>query len=238
MKDEKVIIPCSGGIVSTTLIYYLNEKMFTILPITFDWKQFKKTHALEGIKKVCKKLNLPLKIVDFAGIKDLLENANEDHTVIMNRDLIYLSIILSYALTIKCRLIYYPIYLTEPEQAPQIHNYAEMLKNMIETISGKKIHLAYDFIMNEEWELIQLADILGVDFDNTWSCVYNDKYHCGKCAGCTHRANSFYKANVKDPTKYQNPPLIDKEKKPDIFFDDLKEWEKQAKTKIERGEKI
>ena len=131
MKGEKVVVPISGGIVSTTLLYYLNEKEFTVLPITFDWKQFKKTKAIEGIKRTCKKLNLPLKIVELRSLKDLLENAREDHRVVMNRDLIYLSISMAYALTIECPLIYFPVYLTDLNHAPQIHDYAEILRNTI-----------------------------------------------------------------------------------------------------------
>lgn len=207
MKGEKVVIPLSGGITSTTLLYYLNEKEFTVLPITFDWKQFEKTQAIEGIKRACSKLNLPLKTVDFGGIKDLLEGAREDHRVIMNRDLIYLSISMAYSLTSDCPLIYFPFYLMEPNSAGQYGEYVGLLRNTIETIAGKKLHLAYDFWMNEEYEIVELASVLGVDFNDTWSCYYNDEYHCGKCGGCLKRKEAFKRANITDTTIYEKTPL-------------------------------
>ena len=203
-KDySKIVLPMSGGIVSTTLAYYLKEKGYNVHPITFDWGQWKQAKNLEGIKRTCEKLNFPLKVIDLYSVGNLLRDAGKDQQVVMNRDLIYLSIAISYALTIKSPTIYYPVYLINPEHADPIGRYAENLRSIVKNMTADTIRLNFDFWMNEEWEVIELGDLLGVPFENTWSCFFNEETHCGKCPGCENRKNAFNKTALKDETIYK-----------------------------------
>lgn len=206
MRGEKVVVPLSGGISSIAMLYYLDAKEFTILPITFDWKQFRKTKIIDNIKRACEKLNLKLTVIDVGGFTKLLENARDDHKVTMNRDLLYISIASAYALTTDTKLIYYPFYKLDESTYHSLGLYAPMLRDTFEFACGKRFHLAYDFWTSEEWELIELGNILGIDWNDTWSCYYNGKNHCGKCLGCQRRIEAFRKAGIADPTKYTHKP--------------------------------
>ncbi|WP_367619695.1 7-cyano-7-deazaguanine synthase [Paraburkholderia sp. WS6] len=43
---------------------------------------------------------------------------------------------------------------------------------------------------------------LGVDFEKTWSCFLNGRYHRGVCGPCVSRKDAFASANISDPTTY------------------------------------
>lgn len=47
-----------------------------------------------------------------------------------------------------------------------------------------------------------------IPLENTWSCCYAKKYHCGECGNCIERRDGFLNARVKDKTRYlSNVPL-------------------------------
>lgn len=206
---SKQVLPMSGGIVSTVLAYNLVATDYKVLPIAFDWGKMSLTQNLECAKRTCKKLNLPLKIAEFNNLSEILEDGMDDQYVIANRDLIYLGVALSYALTKKAGTLHYPIYMITPEHADAIGKYAMFLRYIVEGegrgggMGGGRVQLAFNFWQQQEFEVIELGDILNVPWEDTWSCMLNEEIHCGKCQGCLNRKNSFKRANIEDKTIYK-----------------------------------
>ena len=209
MDYSKQVVPVSGGIVSTVLLYNLVATDYNVLPLAFDWGEMALRQNIECVKRTCKKLNLDLKVAEFNNLGKLLEEGMNDPLVMSNRDLIYLGVSLSYALSKKAATLHYPIYMVKPEHADAIGNYAMFLRNIVEGsdraggMGGGRVQLAFNFWQNQEFEVIELGDILNVPFNDTWSCGLNGKIHCGKCLGCLNRKESFKKTSVKDPTEYE-----------------------------------
>lgn len=50
--------------------------------------------------------------------------------------------------------------------------------------------------------IVQIGADLGVPFHKTWSCYKGGTHHCGTCATCLSRKESFKRAKVEDPTIY------------------------------------
>lgn len=58
------------------------------------------------------------------------------------------------------------------------------------------------FIDLTKGEITALGATLGVDFAHTYSCYKGGELHCGDCATCRERRESFTAAGVPDPTRY------------------------------------
>lgn len=206
---SKQVLPMSGGIVSTVLCYAVKNDGYTIYPLAYNWGKIKNSQAMKCVKRTCEKLKLDLKTADFTGLGELLEEGITDPLVIANRDLLYLGASLSYALVKKVGTLHYPIYMVNPDHAKQIGEYAMFLRNIVEGndraggMGGGRCQLAFNFWQNQEFEIIELGDILNVPWEDTWSCFLSEEIHCGKCPGCLTRKKSFELANIKDTTKYK-----------------------------------
>jgi len=203
-KDfSQVILPMQGGIVSVTMAYYLKFKGFNVHAISFDWKDFKKSKAIECAKKTCKDLKCMHHIIDMSSLRKVLEGGTATVPGVVNKDNIYLAMCISYAFKYRCPTIFYPIFIPHPQMAHNIGVISETLREIVKISSGRNVHLAYDFQMNELHDIIQLADKLDVPLEKTWSCQRNGRVHCGECAGCLNRKNGFKLAGVKDNVKYR-----------------------------------
>src|ERR1043166_3181725 len=70
------------------------------------------------------------------------------------------------------------------------------------TYAGVK--LLRPFIAMNKSQIAAEGARLGVDFSRTWSCYKGGAIHCGKCGTCVERRESFLKAGLADPTKYES----------------------------------
>jgi hypothetical protein len=47
-----------------------------------------------------------------------------------------------------------------------------------------------------------------ISIEKTWSCHFSKSIHCGTCIECYTRKEGFYKAGIKDTTKYLNKSVL------------------------------
>ncbi|MFC1887821.1 7-cyano-7-deazaguanine synthase QueC [Candidatus Cloacimonadota bacterium] len=71
------------------------------------------------------------------------------------------------------------------------------------TKDDTKIKLITPIIHNSKPEIIKIGQELHVPFHMSWSCYKNNEVACGVCDSCVLRINSFKKAGMKDPIKYE-----------------------------------
>jgi 7-cyano-7-deazaguanine synthase len=72
-------------------------------------------------------------------------------------------------------------------------------------VEGAVISLETPLIDLTKAEIIRTGVGLSVDYRTTVSCYQADSQGraCGQCDSCRFRANGFEKAEVEDPTRYQ-----------------------------------
>jgi 7-cyano-7-deazaguanine synthase len=58
------------------------------------------------------------------------------------------------------------------------------------------------FINITKAEIVEHGAVLGVPYEQTWSCYKGGGLHCGKCGTCVERREAFELAGVTDPTIY------------------------------------
>ena len=66
-----------------------------------------------------------------------------------------------------------------------------------------ELQILRPFIANNKGEITAIGAALGVDFTHTYSCYCGRAQHCGQCATCRERKESFATAGIPDPTVYE-----------------------------------
>ncbi len=108
---KKVVIVLSGGADSTTLAYWAKAEGHDIHPISFNYGQIasKETKSAEMISK---KLGAKIKVIDISSLKQIfgstvlvdksmtMPSKFESAVIVPFRNAIFLSIAVSYAITI------------------------------------------------------------------------------------------------------------------------------------------
>jgi len=213
---KKALILLSGGVDSTTLAHYvkkiLNRELFAI---SFIYGQ-RHSKELEFAKYQANLLNvIEHKIIDISFLKELkssaLINKNLDIptweqaqkempiTYVPFRNLIFLSIALSYAEDNGINEVYY---------AAQRQDYigywdcreefVQNLNKLIELNPKTKIKVLAPFINLRKSEVIKIGLELGIEYNKTWSCYKGEEEPCGICPSCTDRKRAFEEVGIYD----------------------------------------
>lgn len=69
-----------------------------------------------------------------------------------------------------------------------------------------RIRLHTPYMWCTKSDIVSEGILLGVPYQNTWSCYEGGRLHCGKCPTCRARHEAFIEAGVGDPTEYEEYP--------------------------------
>ena len=219
----KVVVICSGGIDSTTILYQQVKNGNQVSVISFNYGQ-KAQKELNCISRICSDLGVDHKIVDMKDVNRVLKSSltttgmdipstetqsdkkdSLSSTVVPNRNGIFLMIASGYAYSIGASIVYYGAhqsdYGTYPDCRPE---FVESIKKTINVSLKSNIELYVPLMYKNKREVIEMASRLKVPFEDTWSCYNGGKNHCGKCSSCVERRESFKEANVRDVTIYED----------------------------------
>ncbi|MBF0512254.1 MAG: 7-cyano-7-deazaguanine synthase QueC [Candidatus Omnitrophica bacterium] len=216
---NKAVVLLSGGLDSSTTLYYALKKGLNCQCLIFDYGQRHKKEILQakalarraGCKSVTVKIALPWK--GSALLDKKLEvpqkrrlNAKDiPVTYVPGRNIIFLSFAASFAEAIGARTIFIGAnavdYSGYPDCRPEfIRAYQSMLSRGLKTsVEGKKIKIETPLIHLSKAQIVKLALKLKVPLELTWSCYMGEACPCGVCDSCRLRAQGFSQCNVKDP---------------------------------------
>ncbi len=252
---EKAVVVLSGGLDSTTLLHYVAKELnYKIYPISFDYGQKHKIE-LEMAKWQVEKLRkegykiAKLKIVDMSFMKDLLKGSSalideeievpkleevlgeaQPITYVPYRNLIMLSIALSYAEAKDCKFVFYGAQ-RHDEYSGYWDTTIEFVKkvNDVSMLNREhKIKIVAPFVNLHKWEEIILGKHLNVDYSKTWTCYKGPNKEgcaCGVCPTCKDRIKAFAVAGFKDPICYEikvNWDELIKKYKKEVEFESIK----------------
>jgi 7-cyano-7-deazaguanine synthase len=220
---RKAVCLFSGGLDSTTVLYYVIREGFTPLALTVDYGQI---HGREvaAAKKIAKQLNIEHKIVKFDlpwGGSALLDSSipmPENRSVkempsqipvtyVPARNTILLSLATSFAETSGASHIFIGAnaldYSGYPDCRPE---YLEAFRKVVQLgtkagVEGKSISVAAPLLKLTKADIVKLGSGLGVPFELTWSCYQGGEYPCQKCDACLLREKGFEEAGLTDPAQ-------------------------------------
>lgn len=217
---SKAIVLLSGGLDSATVLFYAKKKKVKCICLTFRYGQ-RHRREIESAKKIARKGKVPLYIidVDIPRKASALTNTSRNicytkeekigqvipSTYVPARNIIFLSLALSWAEAQKCSEIFIGAnsidYSGYPDCRPRFIKAFEKIAQlgMKSGITGNPIRISAPLLFKSKSQIIKLAKRLGVPLELTWSCYFGRSRPCNKCESCKLRARGFKEAGLKDP---------------------------------------
>jgi len=213
---KKSILILSGGLDSTTLLYKLLKEKKDVFVISFDYGQRHKKE-LEMAKLSCKKLSVDHKIVDVQSLRELISNSSltsdnievpeesyQDEsmriTVVPNRNMIFASIAIGYAVNIGADEIALGVHSGDHAIYPDCREeFIVALREVAKIANYKPIDVYAPFLNSTKGDIVKEGIEMGVDYSLTWSCYKGEEKPCGKCGSCQERKEAFDSNNLIDP---------------------------------------
>lgn len=219
-----VIVICSGGLDSVTLLYHLRACGSAVRLLSFDYGQ-RHRRELECARQAAASLRVPHQVVDLRPVGALLDGsaltdravpvpdghyADESMraTVVPNRNALMLDIAVAVAVTAACDAVAFgahggdhPVY---PDCRPEfVEAFTASARLANDGFLPAGFSVLAPFLRMSKADVVRLGAGCGVPFGRTWSCYRGGARHCGTCGTCTERREAFTRAGVPDPTAYE-----------------------------------
>ncbi|MFA6169474.1 MAG: 7-cyano-7-deazaguanine synthase QueC [Candidatus Margulisiibacteriota bacterium] len=206
---KKAVVLLSGGLDSTTTLYYALNKGYTCQALIFDYGQRHK-RELRSAVAVAKRARVPYQILKISlpwkgsalldasvqvPVARTLKEIGKGipSTYVPARNTIFLSFALSFAEAIGAQAIFIGAnaldYSGYPDCRPDY--YAAFQKVIAKGIKASRIRIKTPLINMTKAEIIKLGRKLGAPLEMTWSCYQGGSKPCGVCDSCRLRAKGF-----------------------------------------------
>lgn len=198
---KKAVVLLSGGLDSSTVLYYAKAKGYNCYALIFDYGQRHKRELSsavvvasgesveycvvrielpwKGSALLDKKMKVPVKR-KFSGIPS---------TYVPARNTIFLSFALSYAEAIGAKTIFIGANAIDFSGYPDCRpKFFKAFQKVIETgTKAKKIKIEAPLLRLTKPQIVRLAIKLKVPIELTWSCYQGGDKPCGVCDACRLR---------------------------------------------------
>jgi 7-cyano-7-deazaguanine synthase len=218
------VIIFSGGLDSTTLLWYLVKRMGygKVYALTFNYGQ-KHAKEIEHAKKIVEvardRLNAEIehRVVDITSIHELISvgaltgeaevpkahyaDTSQRATIVPNRNMILLAIAVGYAVKVKAGKVFYSAHKGDYAVYPDCRK--EFVKAMDTAVYLANLFTPVEveapFIDMTKAEIVKLGLELGVPYELTWTCYEGKERPCLSCGACLERTEAFLLNGIKDP---------------------------------------
>lgn len=215
----KAIVIFSGGLDSTTCLYWAKQEYEEVEALSFNYGSKHNEQELRRAKMICELAGVKHTVIKLDFINNLFksdllksggkipeghyESKNMKSTVVPFRNGIMLSIAVGYAESVNAGTVLigshsgdHEIYLDcRPE-------FTEAISKAAELGTDKGIIIIAPFANHTKDAIVSKGKELCVPFGLTYSCYKGGNIHCGKCGTCVERIEAFKLAGVEDPTEY------------------------------------
>ena len=220
MKNKIAVILLSGGLDSSTVLYYALKQGYKCSCLMFDYGQRHKKELNSAVRIAkstgCKyqvvKIGLPWSASSLTDAKQKIPNNKKlpdnsgktpaigslPSTYVPGRNTVFLSFALSYAETLGAGTIFIGANAVDYSGYPDCRPDYYIAWNRLLKALGAKITVQAPLIRLDKAEIVRLGTKLGVPFDMTWSCYQGGRTPCGVCDSCRFRAKGFKEADVSD----------------------------------------
>lgn len=225
-NNQKAVVLFSGGLDSTTCLYWAKTQFQEVLAISFRYGQ---RHCSELIasQNITQALGVPHRIIDIdiaqlggSALTDTsidVPDYHEDNqsvpiTYVPARNTIFLSYALAAAEVFCANYIVIGVSSVDYSGYPDCRaDYIQAFETManLATVAGRqghKLSIIAPLQHLSKAQTLELGLSLGVDYGQTVSCYQADQHGraCGTCDSCVLRKQGFAAAGIPDPTRYQS----------------------------------
>jgi 7-cyano-7-deazaguanine synthase len=220
MKESMVLF--SGGIDSTTALYWALDRYDKISALTFDYGQRNRIE-LDMARKIAQKLNVPQKIlqVDLQQIGgspltdtklslpqyERSEEIGEglSSTYVPFRNGIFLALAAARAEVDGIKEIVCGFNVIDSPNYPDTRNqFVQAMQEAINqgtkaSLSPEKIQIVAPFLKMKKSDIIREGLSLGADYSFSISCYSGEEIPCQKCSSCVLRQKAWEEVGLQDP---------------------------------------
>jgi len=208
----KAVCLLSGGMDSTTLAYVAKDMGYEIVALHFTYGQRTEEKERSCARTVARMLGATdfveisldhFRKIGASSLTDesipVEEYAGEEEgvpsTYVPFRNANLLAIATSLAEARRAEAIFIGVQ-TEDNQAFQ-------RAVDLGTAADPRITLMTPFVRMTKVDIIRKGLLLGVPYEQTWSCYQNNDRACGVCSSCHYRREAFRELGLKDPIEYE-----------------------------------
>ncbi len=213
------VLIMSGGVDSTTLLWYLMERYDEIHVITYIYGQRHRKeveHAKRIVEKAKERAKINHVIADISCIHGLIAKGaltgeeevpegfytdeSQKITIVPNRNMILLAIAVGYAVKVDEREVYYAAHKSDYAIYPDCRKeFVKALDTAVYLATDRSVEVKAPFLDMTKAEVVKLGLELRVPYELTWSCYKGEERPCLKCGTCLERTEAFLLNGVKDP---------------------------------------
>lgn len=223
-KKNRAVVLVSGGLDSATCLAIARDRGYECYALSFDYGQ-RSSSELIAARRVAesggvadhKIIELNMAAIGGSALtdKDISVPEQESEgipvTYVPARNTVFLSYALAWAEVLNAEAIFIGVnaldYSGYPDCRPEYIEAFQTLINLATKVGveGSVISLETPLIDLSKAEIIKTGAGLSVDYAATVSCYQADAEGraCGQCDSCRFRSRGFEKADVEDPTRYQ-----------------------------------
>lgn len=221
-RKKKAVVLLSGGLDSTTCLYWARRRGFDpiALSIRYGQRHSKELSAARAVARAadCALHEVSLKLPWLQGssltnpsrrLPDVplkkIGQGGIPSTYVPGRNTMFLSLAVSLADSVNAEAIVIGAnaldYSGYPDcRPPFIDAFGKVAKEGTRLgAGGKKIKILAPLLRLDKKGVVKLAERVGAPLRLTWSCYAGGKTQCGACDSCKLRAKGFREAGRRDP---------------------------------------
>ncbi|MCD6423135.1 MAG: 7-cyano-7-deazaguanine synthase QueC [Elusimicrobia bacterium] len=210
---KKAVVLLSGGLDSTTVLYWAKSKKRKVHALIFSYGQ-KHSKEVKKAIKIAKVSHTPYTVMRIHlpwGGSSLIEKNKKipkgrtkrdsiPTTYVPARNTIFLSYAFSFCEAKNFSEILIGANARDFSGYPDCRPFFYKNFNKLLKVAGvKKIKVKAPLLKKTKSQIVKLALKLKAPLHLTWSCYRGGKKPCGRCDACLLRAKGFREAGISDP---------------------------------------
>ncbi len=220
VNPPKAVCLFSGGLDSTTVLYFARSQGKEVVALTIDYGQIHAKelaiatqHAKElGIRHYLVKTNFPWggsalldKSIPLAHHRELAAMTDIPASYVPARNTVLLALATSCAESIGAKEVFIGVNHLDFSGYPDCRpNFIKAFESTVREgtkvgVEGASITIQTPLIQLAKRDIIRLGTKLNVPYQKTWSCYQGLEKPCGSCDACLLRAKGFEEAGIPDP---------------------------------------
>jgi len=217
---KRAVVLHSGGMDSSTLIYWAMQEGFEVFALSVFYGQ-RHRRELSSACEVAYKAGVNYKQINLSSLsyflagsaltstdvpvpEGLYDEESMKATVVPNRNMILFSIAGGYADSIDATTIMGAQHAGDHAVYPDCRpDFMYATRYALSLATEGRVFLDAPFVHFDKSRIAGIARSLEVPLELTWSCYKGGDVHCGRCGTCTERIEAIWNAGFRDPTEYE-----------------------------------
>ncbi len=215
---DRAIVLLSGGLDSAVTLWWAKAQGWDVQPLTFNYYGRPKREHVASEALVRRAAVRPVRSLDLPFLKEVddLRPSGFDNSVLEDspegyipaRNLIFYSLAAYVAELDGMRYLVGGHNGTDPESfpdaSPKFFEHLNRLFGMsLWSFDRTPVEVLVPLSGMSKEDVLRMGQKLGVPFELTWSCYWDQDVHCGSCVSCKERREAFAAVRLKDPVAYE-----------------------------------